>query len=147
MTSPSLIRVGHRHIPHARGDAMHPRVRSARLWPRDAYDALLMDDTTLVDIRPIRDRLGEGEVHRSLGAVHVGLEDLVRRFDPRGWDRLPQATYAARLVILCQDGADSLGAADTLRRLGIPETRDVIGGFDAWRRSGLPISPWPEPDL
>ncbi len=144
MTSPSLISAGHRHVVHATGLAMHPRELPTRLWPQEAHDALLEGTATLVDIRPLSDRLGEGEVLRTFGAVHVDADTLERLFVTHGRGWLLEATYAARLIVLSQDGSDSNRAAETLRRIGVAEAADVIGGYDAWRRGGLPISPWPE---
>lgn len=147
MTSSSLARSGSRHGTHARGDAMHPRALPTRLWPQEAYAELLIGDSTLVDIRQLRDRLGEGEVDHSLGAVHLDVAQLEGLFDRSGPGSIPEATYAARLVLLGQDGSDSARAVELLHRLGAAEVADVIGGYDAWRRAGLPISPWPEPGL
>ncbi len=59
------------------------------------------------------------------------------RFDPRSEARLPEASYDARILVLCQEGYTSSLAADALRSLGLDAT-DVVGGFKAWREAHLP---------
>lgn len=143
--SPTDVRV-RRRVPRPRTGAPHPAARPQRLLAHAAYRALLVGDSTLVDIRPMRERLGEGEVLLSLHPVHLDAREL-DDWVADALARRPEATYAARLVVLSQDGVDSVPVVESLRRQGIREAADVIGGFDAWRRSGLPISPWPEPGL
>jgi rhodanese-related sulfurtransferase len=43
------------------------------------------------------------------------------------------------VIVLCQEGYASGFAAESLRQLGHQRVADVIGGFIAWRRAGLPI--------
>jgi rhodanese-related sulfurtransferase len=43
-----------------------------------------------------------------------------------------------QVVIICNEGYSSSLAAATLRLLGRDAT-DVIGGFQKWRQSGLPV--------
>lgn len=49
-----------------------------------------------------------------------------------------------RWIILCEGGYASGLAAQSLRRLGLVRSTDVIGGFEAWQAAGLPVY---RPDL
>ena len=41
--------------------------------------------------------------------------------------------------MICNEGYQSSLAAANLRRLGL-DPSDVIGGFQAWRKAGLPVT-------
>jgi rhodanese-related sulfurtransferase len=44
------------------------------------------------------------------------------------------------VILICDEGYQSSLAAATLCRFGLQAT-DVIGGFQAWREAGLPVTP------
>lgn len=115
------------------------RSRLDRLSPRAAYQEVLWSRGLLVDIRPAAQRAAEGEVHPALSPLVVERNVLEWRFDPRHEARLPQASFDARVIVLCQEGYTSSLAADALLRLGITRATDVIGGFAAWRALSLPV--------
>ncbi len=46
------------------------------------------------------------------------------------------------IVLMCDEGYQSSLAAATLQRLGHPVATDLVGGFRAWRRAGLPVIEW-----
>ena len=82
-------------------------------------------------------RSAEGDVP---GALLVERNHLEWRFDPECTTRLPQATdYDVQGIVLCSEGYASSLAADSLRRLGLHKSTDVIGGFRAWAAQGLPV--------
>ena len=116
------------------------RSRLSRVSARAAYQEVLHGRALLVDIRPVAQRLAEGEVARHLGALVVERNVLEWRFDPRHEARLPIAAFDSRVLVLCQEGYTSSLAADALVRLGIHRATDVVGGFRAWREAGLPIA-------
>jgi rhodanese-related sulfurtransferase len=114
------------------------RSRLRRLTAAQAHDALAAG-AVLVDIRPAWQRAKEGEVP---GALLVERNHLEWRFDPECTARLPQATgYDTQVIVLCSEGYASSLAADSLRRLGLHRSTDVIGGFQAWAAQGLPVHP------
>jgi rhodanese-related sulfurtransferase len=41
---------------------------------------------------------------------------------------------------MCDEGFQSSLAAATLRQLGLEQATDLIGGFQAWRAAGLPVT-------
>jgi rhodanese-related sulfurtransferase len=119
------------------------RSRLDRVSPDAAYRELLAGDAVLVDTRPAAQREATGLVDPRLRVRWVERNMLEWRFDPRSDARLPEAAYDARLLVLCQEGYSSSLAADSLQRLGIRRATDVVGGFDAWREAGLPVSRLP----
>jgi rhodanese-related sulfurtransferase len=42
---------------------------------------------------------------------------------------------------MCDEGYQSSLAAATLRQLGLGQATDLVGGFQAWRAAGLPVTP------
>ena len=116
------------------------RLRLDRLSARDAYKEVLWADALLVDIRPEAQRAQEGEVHDALHPLVIERNVLEWRFDPRSSARIPEASYDARVIVLCQEGYTSSLAADALQRLGISRATDVIGGFQAWQAANLPVA-------
>jgi rhodanese-related sulfurtransferase len=107
-----------------------------RLDPRRAQRAW-HSGAVLVDIRPAAQRAEEGEVP---GAMLVERNVLEWRFDPRSDARLPEASYDLHVIILCSEGYTSSLAAHALQQLGIRRATDVVGGFQAWARAGLPTT-------
>lgn len=108
-----------------------------RLTPEEAR-AAVRDDAVLVDIRPVGQRLIEGEVP---GSLVVERNVLEWRFDPSSDASLPLAHHDLRVVVLCSEGYTSSLAAAALQKLGIHRATDVVGGFRAWREAGLPTAP------
>jgi rhodanese-related sulfurtransferase/predicted metal-dependent enzyme (double-stranded beta helix superfamily) len=109
-----------------------------RLRPEAAF-AAMTDGALLVDIRPLEQRIVEGEVP---GAIIISRNVLEWRFDPRSEARIPAlARPDARVIIMCSEGYASSFAASSLRRIGLTEATDLDGGFQAWRTAGLPTRP------
>jgi len=107
-----------------------------RLDPQRAQRAW-QDGAVLVDIRPAAQRAEEGEVP---GAMLVERNVLEWRFDPASDARLPLASYDLHVIVLCSEGYTSSLAAAALQQVGVRRATDVIGGFQAWRDAGLPVS-------
>lgn len=112
------------------------QARLARVTPQEAA-ALSRDGWTIVDVRASDLRAEHGRIP---GAVHAPLNVLEWRVDPESGHQEPAlAGREDRLILVCQDGYSSSLAAVRLHELGYPSTRDVIGGFGAWRAAGLPV--------
>jgi rhodanese-related sulfurtransferase/predicted metal-dependent enzyme (double-stranded beta helix superfamily) len=106
-----------------------------RLRPEAAF-AAMTDGAVLVDIRPLEQRIVEGEVP---GAIIIGRNVLEWRLDPRSEAKIPAlARPDVRAIVMCSQGYASSFAASSLRRLGLTEVADLDGGFQAWQASGLP---------
>jgi rhodanese-related sulfurtransferase len=94
-------------------------------------------NTFLVDIRPEFQRRAGGELP---DAIVIERNHLEWRLDPSSDGRIPEAVDAGiRWIILCEAGYASTLAADSLRRIGLRRSTDVIGGFRAWVACGLPV--------
>ncbi|MFE0548496.1 rhodanese-like domain-containing protein [Streptomyces pilosus] len=121
-------------------DELLERVRAGyeRVDAPDAYQAARAGEALLVDIRyaALRDR--DGLVP---GALVIERNELEWRLDPRGSHRLPEATgHDLRVVVICNEGYASSLAAESLHRLGLRRATDLVGGFQAWRAAGLPVT-------
>jgi rhodanese-related sulfurtransferase len=132
------------------------RRRIERLEPHAAWAAASGRDALILDIRSDDDRRATGIVP---GSLHIPRTVLEWRVDPSSaWHNPRVGGRDRRLVLLCTHGFSSSLAAATLVDLGFERSGDVIGGFAAWSRRGLPIVPapprrdgelpgmgWPEP--
>jgi rhodanese-related sulfurtransferase len=100
---------------------------------------MVKTETVLVDIRPE----GQGAIEGSVaGALVVERNVLEWRFDPTSSARLPVATdHDIQVIEFCSEGYTSSLAAIALQDIGLQHATDVIGGFQAWRATGLPIVP------
>lgn len=97
---------------------------------------LHLSGATLVDIRPIHQRVEYGEVP---GSIIIERNVLEWRFDPHSDARLPHIDGPGhRVVVLCQQGYASSLAAASLLDVGLPLATDLIGGFESWQSKGLP---------
>src|SRR5216683_921671 len=109
-----------------------------RLRPEAAF-AAVTDGAILVDIRPLEQRIVEGEVP---GAIVIGRNVLEWRLDPRSDARIPALARAdAQIIVMCSEGYASTLAATTLRRIGLHGATDLDGGVQAWKAAGLPTRP------
>ena len=112
------------------------RRRLIRLYPEQAARELA-EGALLVDIRPSEQR-AQGEIP---GATVVGRNVLEWRLDPASKWRMPEITsHEIRLIVICNEGYSSSLVAAELHEFGLANATDVIGGFQAWRAAGLPIS-------
>jgi rhodanese-related sulfurtransferase len=115
------------------------RAALVRLTPREAIQAAERGDL-LIDIRPVEQRQEAGLIP---GAHIVSRNALEWRLDPRSAHRNPElARTECKLILICDEGYQSSLAAATLRSFGLDAT-DIIGGAQAWLRTGLPIEKAP----
>ncbi|MBQ0824927.1 rhodanese-like domain-containing protein [Streptomyces tagetis] len=121
-------------------DALLERVRRGyrRIDARTAYEAASAGEALLVDIRYAALRERDGVIP---GALVIERNELEWRLDPSGSHRVPEATrHDLRVVVVCDEGYASSLAAESLHRLGLYRATDLIGGFQAWRAAGLPVT-------
>lgn len=108
-----------------------------RLTPAEAHERQLAG-AMVVDIRSDTARLRDGVVP---GSVHVPRTVLEWRLDASsGWANPHLVGNELALILICDHGWSSSLAAATVRQLGHEGAGDVIGGFDEWRASGLPVA-------
>ncbi len=109
-----------------------------RLEPLQAAEAMERG-ALLIDTRSFEQRRQDGEIP---GAIVIDRNVLEWRLDPASPDRIPQLADPAKavaLILICNEGYSSSLAAATLHRLGQRCVTDVVGGFQAWAASGLPV--------
>ncbi len=112
------------------------RSRLRRVDPREAH-AAMSEGAVLVDIRAESQRARDGTVP---GAHVVPRNVLEWRADPASeWREPAVADPSRQVIVMCDEGYQSSLAAATLQDLGLNAT-DLIGGFQAWRRAGLPVA-------
>jgi rhodanese-related sulfurtransferase len=99
---------------------------------------LQADGGLVIDIRPVANRAEEGEIPGSVPVERIVLE---WRLDPNGTHRLPGFDADTPVIVVCNEGYASSLAARDLRRLGLRNATDLVGGFRGWARAGLPVSP------
>ncbi|MFD6286406.1 rhodanese-like domain-containing protein [Streptomyces sp. NPDC060205] len=124
-------------------DELLERVRTDldRVEAEAAHDAARTGDALLVDIRYAALRERDGLIP---GALVVERNELEWRLDPQGSHRAPEATsHDLRVVVVCNEGYASSLAAVSLRQLGLHRATDLVGGFQAWRSAGLPVTTAP----
>jgi rhodanese-related sulfurtransferase len=114
------------------------RAKLDRLDPPEASDAASAGDALIVDIRADSQRAADGVVP---GAVFIPRNVLEWRADPASEFRDERLTDGRRLIVMCNEGYQSSLAAATLQELGSEDATDLDGGFQAWRRAGLPVDP------
>ena len=100
-----------------------------RVEPAD-LDAVTASGALVVDVRPVEQRLRDGELP---GALVVDRNVLEWRLDPTSPYRLPGMDDPdRRIVLVCHEGYSSSLAARTLQQLGLRRATDLAGGFTAW---------------
>jgi rhodanese-related sulfurtransferase len=117
------------------------RARLQRLTPAQAHSELLAPavgaPTFLVDIRSEAERARSGGI---AGSLIIERNVLEWRFDPRSEERLLIVDrYDLRVIVFCEDGAASSLAAEALLDLGLLNATDIVGGYRAWQKAGLPV--------
>jgi rhodanese-related sulfurtransferase len=108
-----------------------------RLSPDEA-DAALRAGALLIDIRPHGLRERDGVVR---GSRVIERNVFEWRCDPSSPWRDSEVTEppGRQLIVMCNEGYQSSLAAAILKRFGFDDAADLIGGFQAWRASGLEV--------
>jgi rhodanese-related sulfurtransferase len=117
------------------------RSHLSRLAPAEAFAAASEKDTFIVDIRSEFQRREAGEI---AGAIVIERNHLEWRLDPSSDARIPEAVHSGiRWILICEAGYSSSLAADSLHQIGLWRSTDVVGGFQAWSETHLPVR-WPD---
>lgn len=81
----------------------------------------------VIDVRG-RSEWNDGHLPR---ATHIYLGELMERLD--------DAARNDRIIVHCASGTRSSIAASLLMARGFTDVSNLAGGYDAWRRAGLPV--------
>jgi MFS family permease len=107
-----------------------------RLEPCEAH-AAASRAALLIDLRSHDERRRDGVIP---GSLHIPRSVLEWRVDPdSGYTNPHVGGLERQIVLFCADGYSSSLAAATLRDIGCAKATDIIGGFTAWKASGLPV--------
>lgn len=118
------------------------RSRIERFEPAQAL-AAMHQGATIIDIRADTDRTHNGIIP---GSLHIPRTVLEWRLDPDSEWRSPHISgLDEHIILLCDHGFSSSLAASTLLDLGFQHVGDVVGGFEAWQKAGLPVGIAPPP--
>jgi rhodanese-related sulfurtransferase len=109
-----------------------------RVEPHEARDAISAG-ALMIDIRSESQRAAEGSVP---DAIWFARNVLEWRCDP-SCDAYDERVggLERRVIVMCDAGYASSLAAVTLQQLGFSGATDLVGGFQAWRAAGLPVTP------
>lgn len=107
---------------------MQLRSSVSELPPSGAF-ALQGDGAVLVDVRE-PDEVAAGSPPGALRLVRGFLELRIEESVP---------DEETTLLVMCAGGVRSLFAAESLQRMGYRDARSVAGGFNGWKRAGLPV--------
>jgi rhodanese-related sulfurtransferase len=85
---------------------------------------------TLIDVR-MPQELGSGTIP---GSEHIPLDNIL--------DTVPKSIPdpQAPVVVYCKSGMRGGMAQGALRKLGYTNVSNIVGGFDAWQKAGLPVT-------
>ena len=95
----------------------------------------------LVDTRPTELRRRDGEIPGALVIDRNVLEWRLDASSPYRHPALRPGDGDRVLVLFCDEGYASSLAAASLRSIGMTGATDLIGGFQAWRAAGRPVTP------
>ncbi len=109
-----------------------------RLDPVEAFTAAAADGV-IIDIRSQDACELHGVIPGSLHIPRTVLEWRVALDSP--WRNSYLGGLDEQLILICDHGYSSILAARTLVELGFGRAADVVGGFAAWKATGLPIVP------
>jgi rhodanese-related sulfurtransferase len=124
-----------RHLARARESL-------ARLSAEQAFDEM-QHGALLVDTRTFEQRRVQGDVP---AALRIDRSVFEWRLDPTGPWCIPQVTGPdSRIIVMCRQGFSSSLAAASLQAIGLRRATDIVGGFEAWREAGLPVTGFVDP--
>lgn len=113
------------------------RAELQRMTAVEVAEAIEEPGLVVIDTRQAADRNAFGWIP---GSVHLPRTVLEWRVDPAsGYSDPAVSGWDQPVVVVCNDGYSSSIAAANLRRLGHRRATDMIGGFNAWQRAGLPV--------
>ncbi len=105
--------------------AAKKRGKTKKVTPKTVKE---MEGLTLIDVRMPQEVMG-GAIP---GSQHIPLDNIL--------ETVPQniPDPAAPVVVYCKSGMRGGMAQGALRKLGYTNVSNIVGGFDAWQRAGLP---------
>jgi glyoxylase-like metal-dependent hydrolase (beta-lactamase superfamily II)/rhodanese-related sulfurtransferase len=104
-----------------------PLAQLPQMTAQELNDRLRSNDLQVLDVR----REGEWQAGHIEGAAWFPLDNFKVS--------APEIDPSVPVAVHCQGGYRSMIACSLLRRAGVENVINVIGGFDAWRNAGLRV--------
>ncbi|MCA8919005.1 MAG: rhodanese-like domain-containing protein [Planctomycetes bacterium] len=110
--------------------AAQKRKRTKKTAPKKTATAVVNDNLILIDVRMPQELTG-GTIP---GSEHIPLDNIL--------DTVPKSIPdpQAPVVVYCKSGMRGGMAQGALRKLGYTNVSNIVGGFDAWQKAGLPVT-------
>lgn len=98
------------------------------ILPADAFEAIQSGDAVMIDVREIYEVQLENIQHDKV--LNHPLSVIM--------DRLTYISKDQKIIVICAHGERSVKVANLLQYQGYPEVASLDGGFEAWKKAGLP---------
>jgi len=110
--------------------AAQKRKKTKKVAPKAAPKKFVPSALTLIDVRMPQELMG-GTIP---GSEHIPLDNIL--------DTVPKSIPdpQAPVVVYCKSGMRGGMAQGALRKLGYTNVSNIVGGFDAWQKAGLPVT-------
>lgn len=110
--------------------AAQKRKRTKKTAPKKTATVVVNDNLILIDVRMPQELTG-GTIP---GSEHIPLDNIL--------DTVPKSIPdpQAPVVVYCKSGMRGGMAQGALRKLGYTNVSNIVGGFDAWQKAGLPVT-------
>ena len=104
--------------------------KTKKVAPPAAPKKFVPNTLTLIDVRMPQELTG-GTIP---GSAHIPLDNIL--------DTVPKSIPdpQAPVVVYCKSGMRGGMAQGALRKLGYTNVSNIVGGFDAWQKAGLPVT-------
>jgi rhodanese-related sulfurtransferase len=104
--------------------------KTKKVTPKAAPKKFVPNSLTLIDVRMPQELTG-GTIP---GSEHIPLDNIL--------DTVPKSIPdpQAPVVVYCKSGMRGGMAQGALRKLGYTNVSNIVGGFDAWQKAGLPVT-------
>lgn len=102
---------------------------------QDAMALVGSGEIVFVDVRETQ----ENQAGAIPGSVHAprGLLEFI--VDPAAPMHKPELASGKKLIVYCASGGRSALSAQTMRRMGVENVANLVGGIAAWKEAGGPV--------
>ena len=113
-------------------------------WIQNGYELDYIPQITVQDFVELRDeepdRIAVLDVREPGEVANGAIENSVSIPLGKLASRLAELDRGKLLVVQCKSGYRSSIATSILRRAGFRDIANLIGGIDAWKTAGLPVT-------
>jgi rhodanese-related sulfurtransferase len=98
------------------------------ILPGNAFEAIQNGNAVMIDVREIYE----------VQLENIQLDKVLNHPMSVIMDRLPYISKDQKIIVICAHGERSVKVANLLQYQGYPEVASLDGGFEAWKKAGLP---------